>query len=227
MTEDETVVGETVIPDENANSEKGVTPTAEELLAKQQAKFDEEKGGMEAQIIDLRTALQLARSASGLAETSEEKNKADKAVDEVEEKIRKVLSEGNNKKAEDNRKSALTKLWTTHKELHPENDITGVKMDVFWASYKRLNTSDSVSEEEILKNFEDAYKLMSDLPQKTTNEDLNEIASTSAVSGSPKSTVGIKLSSKEEELRKERGWTVEKFLSVKAKHPWLRDLLEK
>ena len=183
-------------------------PTVEELTAQ----LAETKTGMTEQIKDLRKKLQEALLVKPAEQPPTNESDVEKAVRQVLEKNRKG-------EAERNRIDALNRFWISHKEFHPDNDITGLKNEALMASLKRLNTTGNYSTEAILKDFEDAHRLMSNNQSTQAKSDLNKIASTTSTPGSPTTTEGSKLSPEQEKLRKEKGWTEEKYLKMKAKYP--------
>ncbi len=193
-------------------------PTIEELQAQIEelkTQSDKEKEGLVGQIKELRGKLHEAQFAN---KPNPEPNKP--VGDEIEDRIRAVLSKDKEEKITGNRISALRKFYSKHPEFNPENDIAGLRGEALMSTHKRLNTQNSVSEEEILDDLESAYILMNkSLSKKDGESIINQFASNSVFGGKPKVGEEQKLTMEQEKLRKDKGWTVEKYLKMKSKYP--------
>ena len=139
------------------------------------------------------------------------------AGDATEQKVKEVLKKEREILAKENRVAALHKFWEKHPEFSPDNDISGIKMDAVHQSLKRINTS-AYTVEDILRDYEDALKLM-EKKETTAKPNLNQFASTSQVPTNPLETIKSPLTPEQEKLRIGKGWTVKKYLEMKARHP--------
>lgn len=200
------------------NSGGEPVPTVEELQAQiveLKTQSDKDKDGLVGQIKELRGKLHEAQFVN---KPNPEPNKP--VGDEVEDKVRAVLSKDKEEKMTENRKFALRKFYVKYPEFNPANDIAGLRSEILMTTYKKLNTQNSVSEEEILEDLESAYILMNkSLLEKDGKSILNQFASIPAVGGKPKAAEEQRLTAEQEKLRKEKGWTVEKYLKMKSKYP--------
>ena len=85
-----------------------------------------------------------------------------------------------------------------------------------------LRKKKSISPEEKEKLEKEVANLKSKLEvaTKQRNEQvLNRMASTPSADPNPAATETNQLSTEQEKLRKDKGWTAEKYLSMKAKYP--------
>lgn len=138
-----------------------------------------------------------------------------------EQAVRKVLNEQFEKERKVNRSEALRLFQESHPEYHPENDLSGVRMDSLLETLSRLNISESRNVNSILRDFEDSHYLMNKGKEKPNNNNVDSggDASTSSVSGRPRVVSTNQLSDEENALREGKGWSIEKFIQMKAKYP--------
>ena len=177
-------------------------------------KWEEEKTGLVAQLKELRERAQVAELRK--VEKPDEKPNPD--ADETEKKVRAILSEDKKAKAETAKEKALREFWEKHPEFNPANDIAGLKGQVLAAALKRINAQSSETEEDFKKDFEDALVLLKRpeiKPNKPMENNLPPVVSPKE----PGAEENTPLTAEEEKLRKEKGWTIEKFVKMKAKYP--------
>ena len=216
-----------VIPDDNNNLEEPQTPqtpvdeidlTVEQLSQKvnelegllEREKSD--KFGIIEQLKEVRRAKQEAEAKSlGKPEITQP------IGDVTELKVKEVLKKEREILTQENRVVALHKFWEKHPEFNSENDISGIKMDAVNQKLRRINSS-AYAVDDILQDYEDALQLMT--PKNTTvKSNLNPFASTSPTPTNPLQTDKSLLNPIQEKLRQTKGWTVKKYLEMKAKHP--------
>lgn len=173
-----------------------------------------DKAGFIEQIKELRKRAQEAEAAGKVKAEPEPEG------DDVEAKVKTILQKEKTEQAKKNRVAALHNFWAKHPEYSPDNDLVGLKMDAVSQSLNRLNTAESISVDEIGRDYEDALRLMKKEEPKKTQADNSGFASEGGVPGSPKGSEDTgKLTSEQEKLRKQKGWTVKKYLEMKAKYP--------
>lgn len=197
--------------------EEDVEKTPEELKAENE-QLEKDKKGLTEQLIAERKkkqeALALARGKD--PETPEEEEEKEKDKKDPEKIVRQVLDENRAKRKKDNQLKALHKFWEQNPKFNPENDVSGLKMDIVNDGLKRLNTTDSVEVEDILKDYSDVLKLI------RKDEDVEEdVQLDTSPGGTIKSIKGKKysLTPEQDKLRKEKGWTVDKYVEMKLKYP--------
>ena len=205
-------------PEGGQKPESEPVPTVEELQAKIEelkTQSNQEKEGLVEQIKEIRGKLQEAQFAN-----KPEKPEKPEEVDEIEDKVRAVLSKDKEEKKTENKISALRKFYLKHPEFNPDNDIAGLRNEVLMSSYKKLNVQNSISEEEILDDLESALVIMNkSLSKKEGESDLNRYASNPVFGGKPKGAEEQRLTAEQEKLRKEKGWSIEKYLKMKSRYP--------
>jgi len=221
MAEDKTtVVEEPVIPQEEPASEpdeskpdetvEGLNAEIEELGQKSEA----EKGGLVEQIKALRIKLHEAAEAAKVKPESTPSGTSD----DVEAKVMSVLAKQRAEEAKGNRIAALRMFWEKYPEYSPENDLAGLKMEKVGQALNRINSSSHMPSE-VLKDYEDALILMGVTPKKTDTSKMNDYAGTPGSTSTPRTVESNKLTPDEDKLRREKGWTVDKFLKMKEKYP--------
>lgn len=219
-------VGEFSSPQTKEERKKEETSSSVEVLKKQIEELTEklkreqiDKTGLIEQIKDLRKRAQEAEAKAGVA-SSEPKGKEEE--DEITKKVYSVIQKEREKEIKENRVKALRIFWRKHPEFNPENDITGLRMQTLNQSLSRLNTSNSRTVEEILADYEDALKISSFAQSSVSFQPVSitgREATTASLPAKPKTAEGIKLTPEQEELRKKKGWSTEKYLEMKAKYP--------
>jgi len=205
-----------VVPEEGEVKEK----TVEELKA-ENAQLELDKIGMEEQIVEQRTKKQEAEALLlgkvEVKEPAKEEEDPEKKEDAASI-VNSILNKKEKETKDKNRISALKKFWTENPEFNPANDVSGVRMGLVNSAMERLNTSKSVSVEEILEDYSDSLKLIRDSKDKRTRDILLD----TSIGGKTKSEVKVedtRLTPEQEKLRLEKGWTVERYLEMKAKYP--------
>ena len=193
------------------------TPKVEDLQAKI-VQLETDKEGMADQLKEQRRKKQ---EAEALLVEPKKVEKVIEGEDETDKKVRLALAKERETEVKDNRIKALHKFWEGNPEFNPENDIAGVRMDQLNQVLKsRFNVSKSRSVGQLLGDYQDAVDYMNKGKEKTQTDTSNPAdASSPAVSTTPKVIEGGKLTSEQEKLRKEKGWSVEKYLKLKEKHP--------
>ena len=208
MSEIDKTTGEVITPEQTVAETGEPTVTVDSL----KALHEEEKKGLVAQVIDLRKKLQEEKALKAIAPP-------EPTGDDLESKVKSILFLERKTEQEISKKKALREFWGKHPEFNPENDITGVRGEQLMEQFKRLNTSNS-SAEDTTKDLEDALYLMRGETQtKVTDTNRFASTSTSGANSTPRETASNKLTAEQEALRKEKGWTVEKYLAMKAKYP--------
>jgi len=205
-------------PEGGQNPETEPVLTVEELQAKLfelEEKSNKEKEGLVGQIKELRGKLHEAQFVK-----EPKLGDSTKGGDEIEDKVRAVFSKDKEEKKSENKIAALREFYQKHSEFNPDNDIAGLRNEVLMSSYKKLNIQNSISKEEILDDLESALVLMNkSLSKEEGKSELNQYASTPTFGGKPKAGEEQRLTPEQEKLRKEKGWTVEKYLKMKARYP--------
>ena len=143
------------------------------------------------------------------------------APSDAENVVRKVLSDERLKESKLNRETALETFLEKNKFYHKDNDPTGLRREKLKSTLNRLNTSESHSVANHIRDLEDAAKLISVETGGTPPVDLGSAASEpkAGAGGQPNSSDGQELNAVQEALRKEKGWSVEKYLEMKEKYP--------
>ncbi len=207
--------------EEEETSEEGEKEEVEktpEQLKSENEQLEKDKKGLTEQLISERKKKQeaLALARGNKPEDPEKEEEGEKDKKDPEKIVRQVLDENRAQRKKDNQLKALHKFWGQNPQFNPENDISGLKMDIVNKALKRLNTIDSVEVEDILTDYSDVLKLIK--KDKDVEEDVQLDTSPGGIT---KSIGGKKysLTSEQEKLRQERGWTVKKYLEMKAKHP--------
>lgn len=129
---------------------------------------------------------------------------------DAEKLVRSIIDKDKAGKLESNHKKALNKFWESHPEFHPNNDTSGLKMDLLKETLARLKTEGHFDVEEIMEDYETANSLINK-PVKTRAE---TPASTPSSSGTPKvsnTEKKINLTSEEEKLINFMGVSKEKI----------------
>lgn len=203
---------------------KELTQEEVENLQKENEELTGANVALTSSVTELRTKLQEERAGNAAAppvETPPTETPVGQKPDEVKELVLSTLAEERRVAAKENGKKALHKFWEVHPEFNPANDTTGLRAEALDAALKRLNTAGSSTVDEIISDYEDALKLMGQSEKGTTPESvLDAHASSSPVSHPPTSTPGGgKLTSKQEKLARDKGWSVEKYLNMKDKYP--------
>ncbi|RLF89002.1 hypothetical protein DRN43_04665 [Thermococci archaeon] len=219
-------VGESSSPPTKEEGKREEAPPSVEVLKKQIEELTEklkkeqvDKAGLIEQIKELRKRAQEAEARAGVT-SSEPKREEEK--DEITKKVYSVIQKEREKEIKENRVKALRIFWKKHPEFNPENDITGLRMQTLNQSLSRLNTSNSRTVEEILADYEDALKISPFAQTSASSQPVSitgREATTSSLPAKPKTAEGTRLTPEQEKLRKEKGWSVEKYLEMKAKYP--------
>ena len=193
------------------------TPKVEDLQAKI-VQLETDKEGMADQLKEQRRKKQ---EAEALLVEPKKVEKVIEGEDETDKKIRLVLAKERDIEVKDNRIKALHKFWEGNPEFNPENDTAGIRMEkVNQVLKSRFNISKSRSVSQLLADYQDAVDYMNKGKEENQTDTSDAAdASSPTVASTPKVTEGGKLTSEQEKLRKEKGWTVEKYLKLKEKHP--------
>lgn len=147
--------------------------------------------------------------------------------EKVKNIVMSVLNEKDASSAEANKQAALAKFISENKEYHPDNDVSGLKLDALKKKMSRFNTQG-------LKSLDDFYSVIKEsnilLGRDNSQEASKEIEN--PYSDSPKIDVSAKkmeisdLSDKEKELVKRGTVSKEKLQELREKKPeFLRQLL--
>ena len=197
---------------------------SEEELLEIVKRLEEDKEGMQSQIIELRKRAREAEFASQHSDEDsddESEEEDDDDDDPVERVVEKVLQRERAEKRKKNRTTALNRFWKSHPEYHPENDTNGLRMQNLEKTLnRRFNTSSSFEVEDIVQDLEDAHNYLS--PEQSNREevDISEYAPTSKTpSASNRVDDSKRLNTEQERHRKRKGWSVEKYLEMKSKYP--------
>lgn len=208
-------------PEEGENPEEGeeeeVEKTSEQLKT-ENIQLEKDKKGLTEQLIVERKKKQeaLALARGNKPDDPEEEEEEEKDKKDPEKIVRKVLDENRAKRQKANKLKALHKFWEKNPQFDPENDISGLKMDIVNEALERFNTINSVEVDDILIDYADALKLIK------KDEDVEEdVQLDTSPGGITKSIKGKKysLTPEQDKLRKEKGWTVDKYVEMKFKYP--------
>lgn len=162
---------------------------------------------------------ELRKQKQELQEQLDSKGGSGNGSEDVEEKVRNILAEEKKAQAKLNRERAWSRFLEKNKEFNPENDTSGLRKNAIENSLSRLNVSSSYSEEDFLRNLEDAKKLAFGEKSRPQEDFSSSDSSQPPVGSGPESRSQAKLTPEQEELRKQKGWTPEKYLEMKAKYP--------
>lgn len=110
---------------------------------------------------------------------------------------------------------AKEKFFAEHKEFLPENDSSGIRRAALEGKLSRFNLNAAQSEDDALEILNDAYELLSRR---------GEVASVDGgipppAGSSSRHVGGSSLTAKELGAIQRLGWTREKFIDMKLKHP--------
>ena len=207
--------------EEEETSEEGEKEEVEktpEQLKSENEQLEKDKKGLTEQLISERKKKQeaLALARGNKPEDPEKEEEGEKDKKDPEKIVRKVLDENRAKRQEANKLKALHKFWEKNPQFDPENDISGLKMDIVNKALERFNTINSVEVEDILIDYTDVLKLIK------KDEDVEQDVQLDTSLGGITKTIGGKkysLTSEQEKLRKEKGWTVDKYVEMKLKYP--------
>jgi len=148
------------------------------------------------------------------------------ATDPEESKIasvvQKVLSQEKAQNAETNKQVAFEKFVTEHKEFHPDNDPTGLKLQALKNKFNNFNTNGIMSTEGFMAVIRDAHTLLgnNDKTPETQREIDNPYSSNpESKGGSTKQLPDTDLSSVEKKLIESGKVTKEKLLKLKSSQP--------
>lgn len=134
---------------------------------------------------------------------------------DVDAAVQKYLERESAKTTEETKISAVNRFKNEHKEFDDANDPGGLKYAAFQEKLKMFNISGFKKETEFLEVFENTLTLMKDKKDSKTRIPYSD-AGTGG--GSPKETQITNVSSTEQTIIGNLGWTEERFLKVKAKH---------
>lgn len=206
--------------EEGGIEEPVVVPSLEEL-SKEIERLKDDKSGMTEQIKELRKRAQEAEDRAKQTIVPEDKQPQET---DVQKAVQQVLQQERSKEAERNRALAFEKFLSQHKEFHPENDGTGMKQDALRKAFSRLNVSTAVSIEEFTSYLSDAARLSGIDLEKSKNQEsvLHQFATMpldGGGAGKKEPDKDKKLTPEQEKIRKERGWSIEKYIETKSKHP--------
>jgi chromosome segregation ATPase len=134
---------------------------------------------------------------------------------DVEAAVKKVLEQESVKTAEEAKLSAERRFKNEHKEFDETNDPGGLKYAAFQDKLKMFNISGLKKETEFLEVFENGLTLMKEKKDSKTRIPYSD---TGTGGSAPKETHTSTLSSQEQKLIVDMGWTEERLTKVKAKH---------
>jgi predicted nuclease with TOPRIM domain len=140
----------------------------------------------------------------------------------VEEVVANKLREAETLKQAEERKiahqRAKEKFLAEHKEFLPENDTSGIRMAALEKKLSKFNLAGASSEDDALEIYNDALGLLS---EKGSGSGFSGGTPPPASGGSSRYEGGGSLTAKELGVIQRLGWTREKYLETKAKHPQL------
>lgn len=146
--------------------------------------------------------------------------------DDPKEVFKKLLTEKEQEEAKLARERSLEKFRESVREFSKENDEAGIVFSKFENELKKFNLDGLKSEQDFMARYKDVYDYMN-RKQSTPTPD------SSFYQGSPKGPGSSApegdsdpLSDVEKKVLERLGWTKEKYLQQKAKHPdFVRSLL--
>lgn len=146
-------------------------------------------------------------------------------TNDPEEVVRKVLAERDEASRKQSREARLEAFKEANKHIFAEsNDPGGIKLQAFNRRLSRYNLDAVTSEADLTEVFEEA---LVGAVGKTV--DIKSVFIDPSISTSPKSPAGptgTGLSSQEQTLIKQVGWTEERYLKLKKSRPdYIRSLL--
>lgn len=175
---------------------------------------------------DLQKERQLRIDAEAERDIEKSKNKppvvvppANDPATVATEAAKKVLEDREKQDIADNLKKAETLFINTHKEFHPDNDAGGIKYAAYKQKFARINLAGLKSVEDFTGAFNEALVLMN--PGKSTPQRITPPGSTPSNAGASEPVVveNSQLSTKEQQLLSQMGWTEERYLKIKTSRP--------
>lgn len=137
---------------------------------------------------------------------------------DIDKKVEEVLSKKEQAQAEVLKDNTIKKFKETNPEFHPDNDKGGIKYAAFEKKLARINLNGLTSENDILGALDDAMLLLK-RELKDDSSNYNPYASTSQQAPSPRTVSNKNLSTVEQNLIKQVGWTEEKYIKMKTARP--------
>ena len=204
------------------------------LIAKTETVVEElanEKQSKANLVSEIKQVRERAQTAEEKLKLTEKPEPATPAAPDVKDTIISVLDERLSveaqKRAKENRETALAMFKDEHSEFHPDNDPGGVKFAAFEATLKQFNTDDIKDVDGYMNLFDSAVLLMKRPEQK--NSFRNPYSSTPS---NPSSTIRIsdpnQLSAKELKIIQDSfGGDKARYLKIKPKRPeYVKTLLQ-
>lgn len=143
---------------------------------------------------------------------------------DVENTVKSLLEKERQTEVEVNKEKARQLFFEKNKEFHPDNDLAGIKFKKIQSELDGLKDSGFKSVEDFMNLLNKANKLATD--KVTPPENIRVNASDPVSSSIPNASGSSQLTSAEQQLIKQAGWTEERFVALKAKQPdYVRNLL--
>ena len=171
-------------------------------------------GDKTAAVEELKTTRKQLADAKAKLEDKEHSNGSPADAEAI---VAAALAKRDKERADANKVSALDKFIKSHKDISPENDPTGLKLQAFKTKLSRFSTEGLTEVEQFNEVFEDAYRL---LGNNTTNKQKSDMTPSAPLSPDEPEEVKIEtLTPKEKKVLERLGWTTEKYLALKKKMP--------
>jgi Skp family chaperone for outer membrane proteins len=203
---------ETDIKLESLTEEQLETIIQERDLAKSlAAKAEAEKNGV---VEELKT-LRAKREEIPRTPNREDGTNVEEIIDA---KLKQAEASLQAKALEESRNRARAKFLAEHKEFLPENDVSGIRNAALESKLSRFNLASAKTEDDALEILNDAYELLS---RRETVDSSNGGLPPQVGNANRYASGGTSLNAKELGTISRLGWTKEKFIDMKIKHPEL------
>lgn len=212
--------------DQKPDGTENVPQNTNEPTPVEPVKTDDEKAGLVEEIKQLRTERATYKE---LLDAELTKKAETQPLDDVSKKVEEILRQKETARAQANKKAALEKFITEHKEFAEGNDPAGIKRQALERKFAMFNTDGLIEVNDYELVIRDAHRLLvgTDKPPVISKE--NTYSSGIPNSGAePKATDGdMELSPKERKLSEQFNYPKEKILKLRVTKPdFLDELLE-
>ena len=177
------------------------------------AQREAERDGVVSEIKELRT------KKAELEEKLKPKDGGQSVEEIVAAQLAQAEKERQLKAVEQTQVSARNKFLAEHKEFLPENDPSGVRKAALESKLARFNLAGAKTEDDALEILNDAYELLSRKENSGGSQD--GVQTPPATGGSSRHVGNSSLTAKELGVIQRIGWTREKYIQTKLKHPEL------
>lgn len=187
---------------------------AEEAISKAQEEFEKAE---KARVEELQAERQRRQAAEEELERSKKGANSDDDTD-PEKVFTRLLSQKEQKEAEENKKKALEQFRRKVKEFDPEVDKLGIVFKDFEKELSKFNLEGLKTIDDFTSRFSDVYDFMNRKnPGQKPSQSFYQ--GNSKGSGSEPLENDTSLDDREQRLIKDMGWTKERYLEQKSRRP--------